>query len=189
MRDARRSHGDGQRDGVPGPVPVTADHPGPPAGPLVARLTDRRLTVAAAESLTGGLLCAALVDVPGASLVVRGCVVAYASDVKSSVLGVDPQLLDRQGAVHPDVARQLAEGVCRVLTADLGVATTGVAGPDPADGEPVGSVYVAVAAPGLGAVTRVEHRSLDGDRAAIRAATVAAALSLLADVLASTPGG
>ncbi|QIM21209.1 CinA family protein [Phycicoccus sp. HDW14] len=143
---------------------------------LVRLLTERGLTVATAESLTGGLVCAALTDVPGASAVVRGGVVSYATDVKASVLGVDAGLLERRGAVDPDVAVAMAEGARRVLRADLAVSTTGVAGPDPADGQPVGTVFVGVAGPGG---TVVEQHALSGDRAAVRRATVAAALDLL----------
>jgi len=147
---------------------------------VIAALTARRLTVATAESLTGGLVAAALTDVPGASAVVRGGVVSYASDVKATVLGVDTVLLEREGAVHPEVARQMAVGVCRVLGADVGVATTGVAGPDPADGRPVGTVHIAVAVRGD---AQARTLALAGDRAAIRAATVEAALRLVLDRL------
>ncbi len=115
------------------------------AAGLVAALTARSLTIATAESLTGGLVCAALTEVPGASAVVRGGVVAYATDLKAVVLGVDPDLLAAGGAVQEEVARQMALGVCRLLGAAVGVATTGVAGPDPQDGRPVGTVFVAVA--------------------------------------------
>ncbi|WP_299446983.1 CinA family protein [uncultured Phycicoccus sp.] len=144
---------------------------------LVRALTARGLTVATAESLTGGLVCATLTEVPGASAVVRGGVVSYAADVKASVLGVDPALLARVGAVDGDVAAAMAAGVRDLLGADLGVATTGVAGPDPADGQPVGTVYVAVAGP---AGTRVERKAFEGDRAQIRRASVESALRLLA---------
>ncbi|GGL26700.1 CinA family protein [Phycicoccus endophyticus] len=146
------------------------------AARLVADLAEAGLSVGTAESLTGGLVCAALVDVPGASAVVRGGVVAYATDLKASVLGVDEELLRRAGAVDPQVAAQLARGACRVLGSDLGVSTTGVAGPEPADGAPVGTVFLAVAGPGG---TAVEEHALTGDRAAVRAATVWLALDLL----------
>ncbi len=141
-------------------------------------LTDRGLTIATAESLTGGLLAATLVDVPGASAVFNGGVVAYATPVKHSVLGVDAGLLDERGAVDPDVAEQMADRVRRVCAvdgrpADVGLATTGVAGPDPQDGRPPGTVYVAVAVGGgVGAIALDLH----GDRSEIRAATVRAAL-------------
>ena len=130
--------------------------------------------MAVAESLTGGLLASAIVDVPGASAVFRGGVVAYATDVKRSVLGVDSELLASVGAVDPGVARQMAEGVRRVVGADVGIATTGVAGPDPQDGTPVGTVCIAVVTPeGESVVTH----TFSGDRAAIRAAATDAALA------------
>lgn len=153
---------------------------------VVAALRERHLTIATAESLTGGLACAALTDVPGASSVVRGGVVSYATDLKGSLLGVDADLLRARGAVDPDVAVQMAEGVRRLLAADIGVATTGVAGPDPQDGRPVGTVHLAVAGPGS---TRVRSLLLEGDRAAIRGSTVAAALELVSRVLADTAAG
>ncbi len=133
-------------------------------------------TVAFAESLTGGMLCATLVDVPGASDVLRGAVVAYAPEAKSEVLGVDPDLIERVGTVHPDVAAAMAEGAARVLGATWGVATTGVAGPEPSEGKAVGTVHVAVAGP-AGVETR--NLSLNGDRSMVREQTVDAALSLL----------
>ena len=138
-----------------GPDDPAARHEPPPApspfelAHLAQRVLDaakdRGLTVAVAESLTGGQLAAAFTAVPGASAVFRGSVTAYATDLKASILGVDCALLAEVGAVHPEVARGMAQGVRRVCGADLGLATTGVAGPDPQDGKPVGTVYVAVA--------------------------------------------
>ena len=133
-------------------------------------------TIATAESLTGGLLCATLVDVPGASDVVRGGVVAYLAESKRDVLGVDADLIERVGTVHADVAGAMAEGAVRVLGSTWGVATTGVAGPEPSEGKPVGTVHVAVAGPG-GVQSR--DLSLHGDRRMIREQAVDAALSLL----------
>jgi len=148
---------------------------------VVNLLKARRLTVATAESLTGGLLCGALTDVPGASAVVRGAVVAYATDVKERVLGVSADVLTRPGgAVQGEVASQMAVGVCRVLGSRVGVATTGVAGPEPQDGQPVGTVFVAVAVEGS---VEVRQLALDGSRSEIRAATVAGALALMVDRL------
>lgn len=148
---------------------------------VVADLTAAGRTVAVAESLTGGAVCDALVAVPGASACLRGGVVAYATDVKATVLGVDAGLLAREGAVHEDVARQMAEGVRALLSADVGVATTGVAGPDPQDGAAPGSFHVAVAdADG----TAVRSARPDGPatppRAEVRRAACRAALDLLA---------
>jgi len=152
----------------------------PSAVDLVARLTAAGQTVAVAESLTGGMVAAALTDVPGASVVLRGGVVAYASDLKAQLLAVDELLLAKAGAVDPEVAEQMARGVRFRLGATYGVATTGVAGPDPADGKPVGTVYVAVAGPRS---SRVRALVLSGDRAAIRYQSVVAALALLAEEL------
>lgn len=151
---------------------------------LVSRLAELGWTVAVAESLTGGLVVSSLVAVPGASRVVRGGVVAYASDVKRSVLGVDAALLDAHGAVHPRVATQMATGVRDALavggrSADVGIATTGIAGPDSPDGQPVGTVHIAISTP-LG--TRVDTVALNGDREAIRheAARIAVRRALVA---------
>lgn len=153
--------------------------PEPSAQRVVSRLVEEGLSVAAAESLTGGLLCSALVEVPGASAAVRGGIVAYATAIKHSLLGVDAALLEERGAVDPEVAAQMAIGAARQLGADIGVSTTGVAGPDPQDGQPVGTVYVAVWRRGS-APAQVSGLRLDGDRESIRAQTVAAALELLA---------
>jgi len=142
---------------------------------LLRALERRGSTIAVAESLTGGLVTASLVDVPGASRSVRGGVVAYATDLKGSLLGVDARLLDERGAVDPDVAAAMAQGVRDRLGADLGLATTGVAGPDPQDGEEPGTVFLAV--DGLGR-RRVVRLLLDGDRAAVRAQACAAAIDL-----------
>jgi nicotinamide-nucleotide amidase len=149
-----------------------------------AELRRRGATVAVAESLTGGLLCAALTEVAGASSVVRGGVVAYATPLKAQLLDVPGDLLASSGPVDPDVAAAMAAGVRARLAAAYGVATTGVAGPSPQDGAPVGAVYVAVAAPDG---VRVEGHRFAGDRAAIRAAATTAALELLVAALTARP--
>lgn len=151
------------------------------AADIVRLLTASRRTVAVAESLTGGRVVSALVDVPGASAVVRGGVVAYATPLKHSLLGVDASLLEERGPVDALVAQQMAQGVRRAAAiegrpADVGVATTGVAGPDPQGPAPVGLVFVAVADDGGSEV--VELR-LEGDREAVRAGATAAVLALL----------
>lgn len=151
------------------------------AADLVHDLGLAGATVAAAESLTGGLLCAALTDAAGASAVVRGAVVAYATELKSSLLDVSGTLLHDRGPVDADVAAAMAAGVRTRLGATYGVSCTGVAGPAAQGGAPPGTVHVAVAGPD---VLEVRSLQLPGGRAQVRAATVAAALDLLAEVLA-----
>ncbi|MFE2376510.1 CinA family protein [Streptomyces sp. NPDC059398] len=151
------------------------------AAVVLELLADRGETLAVAESLTGGLLAAELTSVPGASRVFRGSLTAYATAVKQEVLGVDGGLLAERGAVDPGVARQMAAGVRRLLGADWGMATTGVAGPGTQDGQAVGTVYVAVSGPG-GAENMASLR-LNGDRAEIRRESVLGVLGLLCDEL------
>lgn len=148
-----------------------------PAERVLALLVARGEQLGVAESLTGGDVCSALVAVPGASTVLRGGVVAYATDAKTDLLGVDPGLLAEHGAVHPAVAAAMAAGAARLLRARWGVATTGVAGPSPQDGRAQGTVHVAVHGP----VSRVASLLLTGDRQAVRAGAAAAALQLLLD--------
>ena len=155
------------------------------AADLVARLTTAGQTVAIAESLTGGLVAAALTDIPGASVVVRGGVLAYATDIKAQVLGVDEALLARAGAVDADVAEQMASGVRSLMGATYGLATTGVAGPDQVEDKPVGTVYVAVARQGS---SRVKALSLSGDRGEVRARSVVAVLALLTEEIGAQLG-
>jgi nicotinamide-nucleotide amidase len=144
-------------------------------------LRSRGQTLAVAESLTGGLLAATIVDVPGASHAFRGGLVVYATDLKATLAGVPPELLAARGPVDPDVAAALAGGARQRCGADWGLAATGVAGPDPQDGIPVGTVYLGLAGPDeLGLVQRLD---LTGDRAAIRRGAVAGALDLLARAL------
>jgi nicotinamide-nucleotide amidase len=150
------------------------------AAEALALLERQGATLAVAESLTGGLVAAAITAVPGASRIFRGSVTAYATDVKRDVLGVDGALLAARGAVDPLVAREMAQGVRRLLGAAWGLATTGVAGPDPQDGKEVGTVHVAVAGP---SGAWADSLRLSGDRAAIRDATVGAALELLVDAV------
>jgi nicotinamide-nucleotide amidase len=170
------------------------------AAEIIGLLAERGQSVAVAESLTGGLLAAALTSVPGASAAFRGGVVTYATDLKAAVLGVPADLLARHGAVHPDVAAAMAAGVRRLMGAAVGAATTGVAGPDPADDQPVGTVYIAVSigpdgrGPGqawpsagpdgarpaaAGSGTVVRSLALRGSRAQIRSKTVTQCLRLL----------
>lgn len=154
------------------------------AAAAVHRLVERRQTLATAESLTGGLVAATIVEIPGVSSVYRGGFVVYATALKHDLAGVAEDLLAERGPVDPDVALALATGARERCSADWGLATTGVAGPDPQDGKPVGLVYVAVAGP-FGATVR--ELKLDGNRAAIRTESVTSALELLADCLREPP--
>ncbi|QEO09861.1 CinA family protein [Protaetiibacter larvae] len=161
----------------------------PLATRIVAELARRGERVAVAESLTGGMLTAALVDVPGASVVVSGGVVAYATELKGVLLHVDEALLAERGAVDAEVARQMARGVREQLAlegrpADYGLATTGVAGPDPQDGHPPGTVWVALA---TADDAQASGLLIVGDRPAVREASVEAALQLLAAQLGIVP--
>ncbi len=117
------------------------------AAEVLRLLRERGETLAVAESLTGGLVAAEVTAVPGASQAFRGSLTAYATELKRDVLGVDGGLLAARGAVDAEVAAQMATGVRTLLGADWGIATTGVAGPTPQDGQPVGTVFVAVAGP------------------------------------------
>lgn len=113
------------------------------AAELVETFSLKGLTIATGESLTAGLVSAGIADVPGASAVLRGGACTYATEIKAHVLGVSAELLAAHGAVDPEVARQMARGAARVFQADVGVATTGVAGPSEQDGKAVGTVFVA----------------------------------------------
>jgi nicotinamide-nucleotide amidase len=151
---------------------------------ILRRLAEREQTLAVAESLTGGLLAATIVDVPGASAVFRGGLVVYATDLKGTLAAVPPELLAERGPVDPDVAVAMAHGTRVRCGADWALATTGVAGPTAPDGVPAGTVHVAVAGPA--APARVRSLRLSGDRTAVRRGAVSAALALLADQLAGS---
>lgn len=174
---------------------------------ILRHLTQQHITLATAESLTAGALAARIADVPGASAVLRGGVVSYTNQVKHDLLHVDPDLLATRGAVDGAVAAQMALGAAQACGADIGISTTGVAGPEPHQGKPVGTVYVGVAVRG-GVALREELSlpedvsvyatdqglagsrllELNGDRSAIRAASVDAALELLGGILGGLSG-
>ena len=159
---------------TPRPVPQQV------AEAAIRLLVARAQTVATAESLTGGLVAAALTSVPGASAVFRGGIVAYAADLKASLLDVPADLLRQHGTVHPDVAVAMADGARKRLASDFGLATTGVAGPDPVDGLTVGTVHICVSTT---AGSRGQLLELTGDRQQIRQSTVAHVLELLVGAL------
>lgn len=171
------------------------------AAQLIGAASRLGLRIAVAESLTGGLLAAEIVSVPGASRVFSGGVVAYDTALKHTILGVDAELLHRRGPVDEEVARQMAAGVrraCAVLApgspeprpADLGLATTGVAGPesDPQTGQAAGTVWVAVSG-GAGERSQLLSGLAGLGRDEIRASAVEAALRLGIEALAAPAGG
>ncbi|WP_225801372.1 CinA family protein [Streptomyces sp. NK15101] len=155
------------------------------AARVLALLAEREQTVAAAESLTGGLVAAELTGAPGSSVSFLGSVTAYATVLKHELLGVDAALLAERGAVDPEVALQMAAGVRDRLGADWGISTTGVAGPAEQDGQPVGTVYVAVAGPATTSARagKVVSLRLNGDRKEIRRESVRSVLELLHEEL------
>lgn len=154
---------------------------------LVARLAARQQTVGIAESLTGGAVTQALTAPAGASAVVLGGVVPYATQSKSAIVGVDPALLARVGPVHPDVARELARGARRLFAATWGIGITGVAGPDEQNGHPVGEVHVAIAGDGDEQVATLALDPSMG-REGIRQGAVEACLNLLGRALGEEAG-
>jgi nicotinamide-nucleotide amidase len=159
---------------------MSARTPDSAARALHAALLARGETVAAAESLTAGLFCAALASVPGASATLRGGAVVYATDLKTTLAGVPADLLAAHGPVSEPTAAALAEGIRERCGATWGIGLTGVAGPDPVDGHGPGRVYLGVSD---GARTEVLRLDLPGDRAAVRAGAVQAAVQALLDRL------
>jgi nicotinamide-nucleotide amidase len=156
---------------------------------IVHHLTARGWTIAVAESLTGGMLVAELIRTPGASAVVNGGIVAYSTELKHTLLGVNSGLLAAHGPVHADVAAQMAAGVRERMAvagipAMVGISTTGVAGPDPQDGVAVGTVFVGFA---IGSDVRAVPLHISGTREAIRKLTVSESLLLLKSLLEATP--
>ncbi|MCW1248808.1 CinA family protein [Acaricomes phytoseiuli] len=152
------------------------------AADLITELIAQELTVATAESLTGGGLAARLVDVPGASVAYLGSVVAYQNRLKTALLGVPAELLERHGSVSAQTAAAMAQGVQRSTGACSAIATTGAAGPQAHDGRPPGTVFIAVLLDGWASVC--EYR-FSGDRSEVRAASVEAALALALDSIRS----
>lgn len=149
-------------------------------------LTAHSLTVATAESCTGGLLASRLTDVAGSSAYVKGGLVAYTNAIKNSVLHVDSRTLENFGAISRQTAAEMAQNVREIFSATIGLSTTGVAGPEPSEGKPVGLVYVATVGENFSAVAECHF---SGSRTEIKAQAVEAALKLLASTLRDTPTG
>lgn len=152
---------------------------------MISYLRQAGKTLATAESCTGGLLGKLLTDVPGSSAVYPGGVISYCNEVKHAVLSVDSELLEREGAVCAPVAAQMAESVRRLLNADYGISTTGVAGPGSDDrGNPEGLVYAAITG---GESTKVLELHLSGNREEIREAAVKALFEELLCIMEVAP--
>ena len=144
-------------------------------------LCARGYTISCAESCTGGLLTSTLTDVPGSSAYVMGSVVSYSNDVKSRILHVAEGALAAHGAVSPETARAMAEGVRNLMQTDVGVGITGIAGPGGGSPEkPVGLVYIAVSTLGK---TSVEKNVFSGVRAEIKRAAVNKALAMVQEMI------
>ena len=149
---------------------------------MIGRAREAGRTIATAESCTGGMIAAALTDIAGASAVFGYGFVSYANDAKVAMLGVEPGLIAREGAVSETVARAMAEGARARAGADLAVAVTGIAGPEGGSAEkPVGTVWFGVAR--KDGATLAERRVFPGGRDAVRRATVDHALDLVAAAL------
>ncbi len=152
---------------------------------VITRLVERKQTIATCESLTAGLCAATFADVPGASAVLRGGLITYATELKHSLAGVPKDLLARYGPVSEKTAIAMAVGTRTVCSADWGLALTGVAGPDSQDGHPVGEVWLGLARPDGTATAVLAAKVLKlgevllGDRAEIRTLAVQAALELI----------
>ncbi|GAA2860711.1 CinA family protein [Paenarthrobacter ilicis] len=153
------------------------------ASSVVALALEKHLTVATAESLTAGMVAAALADTPGASGMLQGGVVAYQNSVKAKVLGVSGDLLAAVGSVDGAVAAAMADGARLACGADVGISTTGVAGPEPHDGKAVGTVFIGVST--ADGSTAFEY-GFDGGRPSIRRQASDAALARLFEALTST---
>lgn len=149
---------------------------------LVDALRNRNQTVSFCESLTAGLAAATLATVPGASAVLRGGLVTYATEVKSHFLSVPVEELEAQGVVSAKTAQAMAEAAVRETGADWGLSLTGVAGPDPQEGKSAGTVFVGIVGPGVPA-RGIQLEQLSGSRNAIREAAVEEVLSLLLSTL------
>jgi nicotinamide-nucleotide amidase len=169
---------------------VGSEDQGLPAGGLTQQLDRllraRGLTVATAESCTGGGLSDAITNVAGSSDYFLGGIVSYSNSAKERLLGVDPRLLAAHGAVSEPVALAMAEGACRALGAEVGIAVTGIAGPGGGSPEkPVGLVYIAVASPGAQEVRRYLWKE---GRVENKRRSVEAALGLVLEHLGATSG-
>ncbi len=150
---------------------------------IINQLIGKRLSLATAESCTGGLISHRLTNVSGSSNVFLGGIVAYSNDVKRSLLGVSESILTELGAVCSDVAREMASGVCQRLNSDFGIGVTGIAGPTGGTStKPVGLVYIAVVSQHLN-ICKVQECHFKGNRMEIKQQTADTALNLLIETI------
>ena len=148
---------------------------------VIGRLRAQGLTLATAESCTGGLVGARLTDVPGASAVYKGGIISYVNEIKHRLLGVEQETLDVCTAVSRETAHEMARGARERLLTDCAVSVTGLAGPDgDGTGRPVGLVYIAIDAPGF---SFCKELHLTGSRAAVRDQSAEAALQMILDMI------
>ena len=142
---------------------------------LIEMLLEKNATVATAESCTGGLVAARLTSVSGASGAFKYGAVTYCNEAKHCILGVSTETLNEHGAISEETAKEMAEGIRRVMNADIGISVTGNAGPGAAENKPVGLVYIGVSSDRYSAVLK---NSFDGDRVSVRNQAADAALEL-----------
>ncbi len=156
------------------------------AGTVIEHCRSRRLTLASAESCTGGLLAGCLTEIPGSSAVVDRAYVSYSNRAKTEMLGVPLALIETHGAVSAEVVKAMTEGVLERSAADLAIAISGIAGPGGGTADkPVGLVHFGLGRRGHG--TQARHRHYPGDRSAVRLASVETALSWLIDMAVAEP--
>lgn len=146
-------------------------------------LAEKRLTIACAESCTGGLLTSRLTDVAGSSAYVKGSVVSYSNEIKERLVGVSTATLSEYGAVSEQTAKEMAEGIRNTIETDIGVGITGIAGPDGGTAhKPVGLVYIAVAG---SHGTLIKENHFKGTRSEIKLQTTDTALKMIEDYIST----
>jgi nicotinamide-nucleotide amidase len=145
------------------------------ASSLIKKLEEKNLTIAVAESLTGGLVAASLTEIPGASKVFKGSITAYADEIKQNVLNVNKETILKFTSISEQVALEMAINVRTIMKSDIGISTTGVAGPEKSAGFAPGLVFVAIS---IGDHNMCQKLEITGDRSKIRNQTVHEILQL-----------
>jgi nicotinamide-nucleotide amidase len=145
------------------------------ASSLIKKLQENNLTIAVAESLTGGLVAASLTEIPGASKVFKGSITAYVDEIKQNILNVNKETIPNFTSISEQVALEMAINVRKILKSDIGISTTGVAGPEKSAGFAPGLVFVAIS---IGDHNMCQKLEITGDRSKIRNQTVHEILQL-----------